>query len=67
MISKDQKETIICTIGECWETFYGRHTAQRPAEVIANNNKSLEPLRAKKTFIRKKLSHTVVRLFKPHQ
>ena len=26
----------------------------------ANNNKSLDPLRAKKTFIRKKLGHTAV-------
>ena len=61
MISKDQKENIICTIDECGETFYGRHTAQHPAAVIVNNNKSLDPLRAKKTFIRKKLGHTAVR------
>ena len=58
MISKDQKENIICTLDECGETFYGRHTAQHPAAVITNNNKSLDPLRAKKTFIRKKLGHT---------
>ena len=42
------------------ETFYGRHTAQHPAAVIVNNNKSLDPLRAKKTFIRKKLGQTAV-------
>ena len=60
MISKDQKENIICTIDECGETFYGRHTAQHPAAVIENNCKSLDPLRAKKTFVRKKLGHTVV-------
>ena len=60
MISKDQKEKIIFTIDECGETFYGRHTAQHQAAVIANNNKSLDPLRAKKTFIRKKLGHTAV-------
>ena len=35
-----------------------RHSIQLP--VIVNNNKSLDPLRAKKTFIRKKLSQTVV-------
>ena len=34
MISKDQKENIICTIDECGETFYDRHTAQHPAAVI---------------------------------
>ena len=33
------------------ETFYSRHTVQHPAAVIANNNKSLDPLRVKKTFI----------------
>ena len=60
MISKDQKENIICTIDECGETFYGRHTAQHPAAVIVNNKKSLDPLRAKKTFIRKKLGQTTV-------
>ena len=60
MISKDQKENIICTIDECGETFYGRHTAQHPAAVIVNNDKSLDPLRAKKTFIRKKLGQTAV-------
>ena len=44
MISKDQKENIFCTIDECGETFYGRHTAQHPAAVIENNeNKSLDP------------------------
>ena len=60
MISNDQRENITCTIDECGETFYGRHTAQHPAAVIAKNSKSLDPLRAKKTFIRKKLGHTVV-------
>ena len=44
MISKDQKENIICTKDECGETFYGRHTAQHPAAVIENNSKSLDPL-----------------------
>ena len=58
MISKDQKENIICTIDECGETFYGRHMAQHPAAVIII--KSLDPLRAKKIFIRKKLGHTAV-------
>ena len=29
--------------------------------------KSLDPLRAKKTFIRKKLGHTTVSALKPHQ
>ena len=34
--------------------------AQHPAAVIVNNEKSLDPLRAKKTFLRKKLGQTVV-------
>ena len=42
------------------ETFCGRLTAQHPATVIENNSKSLDPLRAKKTFIGKKLGHTAV-------
>ena len=58
MISKDQKENIICTIDEYGETFYGRHTIA--AAVIVNNDKSLVPLRAKKTFLRKKLGQTAV-------
>ena len=33
---------------ECGETFYGRHTAQRPAAVTTNNNDPIDPLRAKK-------------------
>ena len=55
---------IICTIDECGETFYGRHMLQHPAAVIRNNNKSLDPLRAKKTFIRLKLGHTMVSAIK---
>ena len=62
MISKDQKENIICIIDECGETFYGRHTVQHLAAVIANNNKSLDPLRAKK-----KLGHTAVSAIRAHQ
>ena len=42
MISKDQKQNIICTKVECRESFYGRNTAQPPAVVITNNNKSLD-------------------------
>ena len=60
MVSKDQKENIICTKDECGETFYGRHTAQHPAALIPNNDKSLDPLRAKKTFVRKTFGHTAV-------
>ena len=60
MISKDLKENIICFLGESGETFYGRHTAQHPAAVITNNNKSLDILRAKNIFIRKKLGHSAV-------
>ena len=40
--------------------FLRRHTAQDPAAVIANNNISLDPLIAKKTFKRKKLGQTTV-------
>ena len=32
--------------------------------IINNNKKSLDPLRAKKTFIRKKLGHTAVSAIK---
>ena len=46
MISKDQKENIICTIDECGETFYGRHTAQHPAAVIINNNKKFRSFKS---------------------
>ena len=55
---------MICTIDESGETFNGRHTAQHPAAVIRNNNKNLDPLRAKKTFIRKKFGHTMVSAIK---
>ena len=55
MISKDQKENIICTIDECGETFYGCHTAQHPAAVIKNNSKSLDPLTAKQNIHRKEV------------
>ena len=34
--------------------------AQHLAAVIVNNNKSLDPLRAKNAFIKKKLGHTAV-------
>ena len=60
MISKDQKKNIICTIDECGETFYGRHTAQHPAAVIRNNNKKFRSFKRKKKFIRTKLGHTMV-------
>ena len=50
MISKDQKENIICTINECGETFYGRHTAQRPAAVLANNSKNVRSFRSKENI-----------------
>ena len=42
-MNKGPKGNIICPISE-----YGRHTAQHPAAVIANNNKCSDPLRAKK-------------------
>ena len=70
MISKDQKENIICTIDECGETFYGRHTAQHPAAVIVNNNKKFRSFKSKETFIRKKKKNWAIprfQLFKPHQ
>ena len=39
-----------------------------PAAVKANKNKKRVPLRAMKTFTRKKLGHTMqFRLIKPHQ
>ena len=49
----------MCTIDECGEPFDGHHTAQHPA-AEKTNNKSLDPLRAKNTFIRKKFGHTAV-------
>ena len=61
MISKDQKENIICTIDECGETFYGRHTAQHPAAVIiGNHNKKFRSFKSKENIHKKKLGHTVV-------
>ena len=53
MITKDQKENIICTIYECGETFYGRHTAQHPAAVTTNNNEKFRSFKSKEN-IRKK-------------
>ena len=50
MISKDQKKNIICTIDECGETFYGRHTAQHPAAVIRNNNKKFRSFKSKENW-----------------
>ena len=43
---------------------YGRHTAQHPAAVIRKYNKSLDPLRAKQTLLRKKLGQTMVSAIK---
>ena len=40
----------------------------KPAAVKANKNKKRVPLRAMKTFTRKKMGHTMqFRLIKPHQ
>ena len=55
MISKDQKENIICTIDECGETFYGRHTAQHPAAVIINNNKKFRSFKSKENTHKKEV------------
>ena len=55
MISKDQKYNIICTIGECGETFYGRHTAQHPAAVIRNNNKKFRSFKSKENIHKKEV------------
>ena len=39
--------------------FYGRHTAQHQLQSVkANKNKKWVPLRAMKTFVRKKMGHT---------
>ena len=55
MISKDQKENIICTIDECGETFYGRHMAQHPAAVIINNNKKFRSFKSKENIHKKEV------------
>ena len=55
MISKDQKLNIICTIDECGETFYGRHTAQHPAAVIRNKNKKFRSLKSKENIQKKEV------------
>ena len=55
MTSKDQKENIICTIGECGETFYGRHTAQHPAAVIVNNDKKFRAFKSKENIHKKEV------------
>ena len=64
MISKDQNNNIICTIDECGETFYGRHTAQHPAAVTTNNNEKFRSFKSKENIIRKKLGHTAVSAIK---
>ena len=48
---KGPKENKICTLNECQEAIHGRHMAQHPAAVKANN--IISNLRAKKTFIKK--------------
>ena len=53
MISKDQKYNIICTIDECGETFYGRHTAQHPAAVTTNNNEKFRSFKSKENIHKK--------------
>ena len=55
MISKDQKENIICTIDECGETFYGRHTAKHPAAVIINNDKKFRSFKSKENIHKKEV------------
>ena len=55
MISKDQKENMICTIDECGETFYGRHTAEHPAAVRANNNKKFRSFKSKENNHKKEV------------
>ena len=55
MISKDQKSNIICTIDECGETFYGRHTAQHPAAMIRNNNKKFRSFKSKENIHKKEV------------
>ena len=53
MILTDQSKTIICTIDECGETFYGRDTAQHPAAVTANNNQKLRSFKSKENIHKK--------------
>ena len=50
MISKDQKKNIICTIDECGETVYGRHTAQHPAAVTISNNEMFRSFKSKENI-----------------
>ena len=46
---------IICTIDECGETFYGRHTAQHPAAVIRNDNKKFRSFKSKENIHKKEV------------
>ena len=55
MTSKDHKLNIICTIDECGETFYGRHTALHPAAVIRNNNKKFRTFKSKENIYKKEV------------
>ena len=55
LISKDQKLNIICTIDECGETFYGRHTAKHPAAVIRNDNKKFRSFKSKENIHKKEV------------
>ena len=40
------RENIICTIGECRETFYGHHTAQHSTAVIVDDNKKFRSFKS---------------------
>ena len=46
---------IICTIDECGETFYGRHTAQQAAAVIRNDNKKFRSFKSKENIHKKEV------------
>ena len=40
---------------ECGETFYGRHTAQHPAAVIANNNEKFRSFKSRENIHKKEV------------
>ena len=61
LISKDQKENIICTMDDVRGDFLGPPHGTTPAAVIANKNKTeIDPLRAVSILMGKGVGHTMV-------
>ena len=66
MISKDQKENVICTMDDIRRYVLGPPLGTPPAAVIANKNKT-DPLKAVNILMRKGMGLPRFRLLKPLQ